>query len=120
MTDKILKGLASALVVAAMSSSPVFAAHVTVHTNGHNHPHYANGNANVNVNVYNNGYYHHGGYYNHYHPALAVAAGMAIGAALTYRPPNCTTEVVNGVTYCYDGLNWYQVKGTTYIVVVRP
>ncbi|WP_156477503.1 hypothetical protein [Falsihalocynthiibacter arcticus] len=52
--------------------------------------------------------------------AIGIVAGMAIGTALTSEPPSCAVEVVQGVQYCYDGYNWYQIEAGTYVVVERP
>jgi ABC-type Zn2+ transport system substrate-binding protein/surface adhesin len=65
-------------------------------------------------------HHHHHHHYHHHHVGLAIVAGMAIGSALTYRPPGCRVEVVGGVTYCNDGYNWYSVSGSNYVVVAQP
>ena len=64
--------------------------------------------------------HHH--YYDgdHYHPAAAIAAAIAIGTVLNYRPHGCVVDVVDDVQYCHDGNIWYRIDGTTYIVVDRP
>jgi hypothetical protein len=64
--------------------------------------------------------HHHHDHHHHFHPVAALAVGIAIGTALNYRPSGCTTDVINGVTYCHDANNWYRVDGNKYIVVTSP
>ena len=83
--------------------------------------HYQGGNHYRGGNHYGGrGYYGGGGYRGHYHPGLAVAAGIAIGTSLSYRPTGCTVDWVDGVEYCHDPYNWYRVDGNSYEVVERP
>ena len=74
------------------------------HGGGHRHRHH----------------HHHHGHWHHFHPGLAIATTIAIGTALSYRPPGCTYTYLDGVRYCYDAYNWYRVDGGSYIVVVKP
>ena len=75
------------------------------HGGGHRHRHH---------------HHHHHGHWHHFHPGLAIATTIAIGTALSYRPPGCTYTYLDGVRYCYDAYNWYRVDGGSYIVVVKP
>jgi len=56
--------------------------------------------------------------------ARGVAAGLAFGTTVAVLPNNCSTTVVNGITYSQCGSDWYQpyFNGTTvqYVVVSPP
>ena len=88
-----------------------------------------NRNTNVNVNVNNNRGYYGGGYY-HSGPsvggviAATVATAIVVGAIVNSLPPNCTTLMLNGLTYQNCGGTYYQPQyqgsSVTYVVVNHP
>ncbi|QCB39357.1 hypothetical protein E5554_16890 [Sphingobium sp. PAMC28499] len=113
--------------------------------NNVNHNRHHNTVNNVHVNV-NHGGGHHGGgpgRYDHYdhhrhdrwdddwddhwHPVATAAAvtltAAAIGSIVRSVPPDCSTVVVNGISYSQCGNNWYQpqyVGSSVQYVVVNP
>lgn len=99
------------------------------HGGGHNN---MNVNRNVNVNVNNHGggcCYHDwdDDWDDHWHPVatMAVAATTAavIGSIVNSVPPNCSTVIVNGISYSQCGSTWYQpqyVGSSVQYVVVNP
>ena len=68
----------------------------------------------------------HGGVY--YNPGPSVGAVVAttivVGAMVASLPPNCTSIIVNGLTYQNCGGTYYQPRYSsstvTYVVVTRP
>lgn len=88
-----------------------------------------NRNTNVNVNVNNNRGYYGGGYY-HSGPSVAgvvaatVATAIVVGAIVNTLPPNCSTLMMNGLTYQNCGGSYYQPQyqgsSVTYVVVNHP
>jgi hypothetical protein len=93
-----------------------------------------NVNRNVNVNVNNHGGYNDHYYHDwdddwddHWHPvatiATAAVAAAVVGSIVRSIPPNCSTVVVNGVSYSQCGSTWYQpqyVGSSVQYVVVNP
>ena len=96
-------------------------------------------NRNVNVNVnkryyggyyrnghYNRYYHYYGGRYGYYDGGIfhPLATALAIGAIVAVLPPNCTTMVVNGISYRQCGNYWYQPQydgpDVTYVVINQP
>lgn len=68
----------------------------------------------------------HGGYYYNPGPSVGavVATTLVVGAIVASLPPNCSTLIVNGISYHSCGGTYYQPRysgGTvTYIVVTKP
>lgn len=94
-----------------------------------------NHNNNVNINSnrhYDNG--HHGGHDHwddwddHWHPvrtaATVAATAAVVGSIVRSVPPNCSTVVVNGISYSQCGSTWYQPQyvgsSVQYVVVNSP
>ena len=81
----------------------------------------APGRANVDVDVHV-----HGGYYYNPRPSAGavIATAVVVGAIVASLPPNCTTIMVNGLTYQSCGGTYYQPRYSgstvTYVVVTRP
>jgi uncharacterized membrane protein YidH (DUF202 family) len=68
----------------------------------------------------------HGGYYYNPGPSVGavVATTLVVGAIVASLPPNCSTIMVNGISYHNCGGTYYQPRysgsSVTYIVVVKP
>lgn len=68
----------------------------------------------------------HGGYYYNPGPSVGavVATTLVVGAIVASLPPNCSTLIVNGITYHSCGGTYYQPRYSgstvTYIVVTKP
>lgn len=68
----------------------------------------------------------HGGYYYNPGPSVGavVATTLVVGAIVASLPPNCSTLIVNGISYHSCGGTYYQPRysGTTvtYVVVTKP
>ncbi|WP_066775455.1 hypothetical protein [Sphingomonas sp. CCH5-D11] len=101
---------------------------------GHSHTN-INHHNNVNVNVHHD--YHHSHYDHHHdwdddwddhwHPlrtATTVALTAAVvGSIVRSLPPDCSTMVVNGISYSQCGNTWYQPQyagSSVQYVVVNP
>ncbi|PZR50739.1 MAG: hypothetical protein DI537_57600 [Stutzerimonas stutzeri] len=100
-----------------------------------NHNRNVNRNVNVNVN-------HGGGHYDdhhdhhdhwddwddHWHPvrtaATVAVTAAVVGSIVRSVPPNCSTVVVNGISYSQCGSTWYQPRyagsSVEYVVVNPP
>lgn len=94
-------------------------------------------NVNHNVNVNYNDRGRHGGHHSHHdhwddwddhwHPArtaatVAVTAAV-VGSIVRSVPPNCSTVIVNGISYSQCGSTWYQPQysgSSVQYVVVNP
>jgi hypothetical protein len=85
-----------------------------------------NVNVDRDVNVYGGGGRYYGpSYYRPVYPVgAAIATAVVIGAIVSSIPPDCTTIVVNGLSYRQCGSTWYQPQysgsSTTYVVVNAP
>ncbi|CAM5627463.1 hypothetical protein ACFSUK_34715 [Sphingobium scionense] len=98
-------------------------------------------NNNVNVNVNHGGNHYDGGHRDHYdhhdrwdddwddhwHPVATAAAisltAAAIGSIVRSVPPDCSTVIVNGISYSQCGNTWYQPQyagSSVQYVVVNP
>ncbi len=104
--------------------------------NNINHNNINRNNVNVNVNNHGGGHYddHYHGHHDHWddwddhwHPletAATVAVTAAVVGAIVHSiPPNCSTVVVNGISYSQCGSTWYQpqyVGSSVQYVVVNP
>jgi len=98
-------------------------------------------NNNVNVNVNHGGNHYDGGHHGHYdhhdrwdddwddhwHPVATAAAvsltAAAIGSIVRSVPPDCSTVIVNGISYSQCGNTWYQPQyagSSVQYVVVNP
>jgi hypothetical protein len=50
----------------------------------------------------------------------AAATAVAVGTSVATLPAQCTTVVVDGVTYHRCGATYYRASGNTYVVVNPP
>ncbi|WP_228727199.1 hypothetical protein [Novosphingobium aureum] len=94
----------------------------------------ANVNINHNVNVNSNRHYdnhHHHDHWDdwddHWHPvrtaATVAVTAAVVGSIVRSIPPNCSTVMVNGVSYSQCGSTWYQPQysgSSVQYVVVNP
>ncbi|WP_226633386.1 hypothetical protein [Novosphingobium profundi] len=102
-------------------------------SHGHRPP--ARGSSHVTINHYENNS-HHGGHHHHdhwdswddhWHPvrtaATVAVTAAVVGSIVRSVPPNCSTVIVNGISYSQCGNTWYQPQyagSSVQYVVVNP
>lgn len=101
---------------------------------GHSRPP-ARGSSHVTINHYENNS-HHGSHHHHdhwdswddhWHPvrtaATVAVTAAVVGSIVRSVPPNCSTVIVNGISYSQCGNTWYQPQyagSSVQYVVVNP